>query len=264
MKNKWLEKLVITDSLVLKTNMIISIIALIFYFFHKGVLYESFLNENAILFSIMNFLLFLLAVILVVTFLFALYVNIIYLKQVIQVKELSVYYNCLLPFALTFLTAIIITFIGSLIPGNHFLAKKEYYGADYVLTEGKYLVKDNYRTCTDSSDGYINGYFEINLNNKKVAYLQDEVSREKRIKEVGRIEYVKTLNDNELEELKQLLDDVFSEKNNGSLNKESGLVTDLYAFSSSDGKYTFNSINKKNVVVYNRDIIEKFKNLVEE
>jgi hypothetical protein len=141
-------------------------------------------------------------------------------------------------------------------------------GEDFVLnTNNKYFVITNEEKLTYMSDGgsNYNSYYEIDLDNKTIVYLEDHYMGGKGYDYIGRVLAKKEISDEVAEKLKSLFNTVFSNTTSGLLdiennNKPAG--QEKYSIIQLLNYYRFSNQEYSEIKVYNEDIINEFNNLV--
>ncbi len=186
-------------------------------------------------------------------------------------KEGKVFKNIILPIIIVIvLSASIIKIFDVITDRNTIRALLEINpsGEDFVLnTNNKYFVITNEEKITYMSDGgsNYNSYYEIDLDNKTILYLEDHYMGGKGYDYIGRVLAKKEISDEDAEKLKDFFNTIFSNTTSGLLgiennNKPAG--QEKYSIIQYLNYYRFSNQEYSEIKVYNEQIINEFNNLV--
>lgn len=136
-------------------------------------------------------------------------------------------------------------------------------------TNNKYLITTGSKSLTMLSDGgsNYNRYYEIDLDKNSIRKLEDHYIGFKGYEYIGKIIYNKTINNDDAIRLKSLLDKVFSNTDTGllkKLNKEETTNSPIGDTILYFGCYYFSNKDYYNVEVWNDEILNELKNILNE
>ncbi len=117
----------------------------------------------------------------------------------------------------------------------------------------KYILTTNAKIFTMQDDGgsHINDYYQIDFDNNQVTKCEDKYVGFKGYKYKGKILYTRNLNEDEINELKFLIDEVITKKDDGQ-----NTSTSNYNY------YTLSTKDYEDISIYDETIINKFESIL--
>ena len=117
----------------------------------------------------------------------------------------------------------------------------------------KYILTTNAKIFTMQDDGgsHINDYYQIDFDNNQVTKCEDKYVGFKGYKYKGKILYTRNLNEDEINELKLLIDEVITKKDDGQ-----NTSTSNYNY------YTLSTKDYEDISIYDETIINKFESIL--
>ena len=120
-------------------------------------------------------------------------------------------------------------------------------------SDSKYILTTNAKIFTMQDDGgsHINDYYQIDFDNNQVTKCEDKYVGFKGYKYKGKILYTRNLNEDEINELKFLIDEVITKKDDGQ-----NTSTSNYNY------YTLSTKDYEDISIYDETIINKFESIL--
>ena len=120
-------------------------------------------------------------------------------------------------------------------------------------SDSKYILTTNAKIFTMQDDGgsHINDYYQIDFDNNQVTKCEDKYVGFKGYKYKGKILYTRNLNEDEINELKFLIDEVITKKDD-----EQNITTSNYNY------YTLSTKDYEEIRIYDESIINKFESIL--
>ena len=120
-------------------------------------------------------------------------------------------------------------------------------------SDSKYILTTNAKIFTMQDDGgsHINDYYQIDFDNNQVTKCEDKYVGFKGYKYKGKILYTRNLNEDEINELKLLIDEVITKKDD-----EQNITTSNYNY------YTLSTKDYEEIRIYDESIINKFESIL--
>ena len=120
-------------------------------------------------------------------------------------------------------------------------------------SDSKYILTTNTKIFTMQKDGgsHMNDYYQIDFDNNQVTKCEDKYVGLKRYKYKGKILYTRNLNEDEINELKLLIDEVITKKDD-----EQNITTSNYNY------YTLSTKDYEEIRIYDESIINKFESIL--
>ena len=120
-------------------------------------------------------------------------------------------------------------------------------------SDSKYILTTNAKIFTMQDDGgsHINDYYQIEFDNNQVTKCEDKYVGFKGYKYKGKILYTRNLNEDEINELKFLIDEVITKKDDGQ-----NTSTSNYNY------YTLSTKDYEDISIYDETIINKFESIL--
>ena len=147
-----------------------------------------------------------------------------------------------------FILVIIAIIIVVLIYNN----KKKY--SNFILdSDSKYILTTNMKNISMQKDGgsHTNDYYQIDFDNNQVIKCQDKYVGFKGYEYKGKIIYTKNLNENEVSELKSLIDGIIAKKDDEQEQSDP-----------SYNYYTLSTIDYEDIKIYDESIINEFESIL--
>ena len=120
-------------------------------------------------------------------------------------------------------------------------------------SDSKYILTTNAKIFTMQDDGgsHINDYYQIDFDNNQVTKCEDKYVGFKGYKYKGKIIYTRNINEDERKELKFLIDEVITKKDDGQ-----NTSTSNYNY------YTLSTKDYEDISIYDETIINKFESIL--
>lgn len=120
-------------------------------------------------------------------------------------------------------------------------------------SDSKYILTTNTKIFTMQKDGgsHMNDYYQIDFDNNQVTKCEDKYVGFKGYKYKGKILYTRNLNEDEINELKLLIDEVITKKDD-----EQNITTSNYNY------YTLSTKDYEEIRIYDESIINKFESIL--
>ena len=120
-------------------------------------------------------------------------------------------------------------------------------------SDSKYILTTNTKIFTMQKDGgsHMNDYYQIDFDNNQVTKCEDKYVGFKGYKYKGKILYTRNLNEDEINELKLLIDEVITKKDDGQ-----NTSTSNYNY------YTLSTKDYEDISIYDETIINKFESIL--
>ena len=131
-----------------------------------------------------------------------------------------------------------------------------------INSDDEYVVITNYKSLSLESDGgsNYNIYYKINLDKNYVIKMEDHYVGFCGYEYIGKVVYKKTLDDDEVLQLKELLNTIFSNIGTELLDSESeetGIIV-------MQKKYNFSNKENSDIEVCNESLIDEFEDIISE